>query len=242
MEFERFVGCCQASAIQTFEPTKAKGKGKSALLPPEKSSPKCGTQWKEIVQVKSSSCLAGSPNWIARPLLRQPSEERLRFLSSCFCLPEYQHIFQDISEYQHIFRDISEYHHIFQDISEYQHIFQDILGSKTTFAFRVCHPLPAEVLAVCTVCHRAKTLQSWGLKKLNFKVEVWESLNFCLKSCKAAAGRGAAEVRGQLVRGAVQQLHLGSHRRGPGGQEQGRARWEVLGVVKRFSSLFYVFF
>ena len=29
MEFERFVGCCQASAIQTFEPTKAKGKGKS---------------------------------------------------------------------------------------------------------------------------------------------------------------------------------------------------------------------
>ena len=167
---------------------------------------------KEIVQVKSSSCLAGSPNWIARPLLRQPSEERLRFLSSWFCLPEYQHIFQDI------------------------------LGSETTFAFRVCHPLPAEVLAVCTVRHRAKAVQSWGLKMLNFKVEVWESRNFCLKSSKAAAGRGAAEVRGQLVRGAVQQLHLGPHRRGPGGQEQGRARWEVWGGCSKIQSTFCMFF
>ena len=150
MEFERFVGCCQASAIQTFEPTKAKGKGKSVSYHQKKVDETVEPLKKEIVQVKSSSCLAGSPNWIARPLLRQPSEERLRFLSSCFCLPEYQHIFQDISEYQHIF----------QDISEYQLIFQDILGSETTFAFRVCHPLPAEVLAVCTVCHRAQTVQS----------------------------------------------------------------------------------
>ena len=141
MEFERFVGCCQASAIQTFEPTKAKGKGKSVQATTRKKVQENVEPLKrEIVQVKSSSCLAGSPNWIARPLLRQPSEERLRFLSSWFCLPEYQHIFQDISEYQHIF--------------------QDILGSETTFAFRVCHPLPAEVLAVCTVCHRAQTVQS----------------------------------------------------------------------------------
>ena len=104
MEFERFVGCCQASAIQTFEPTKAKGKGKSVSYHQKKVDETVEPLKREIVQVKSSSCLAGSPNWIARPLLRQPSEERLRFLSSWFCLPEYQHIFQDISEYEHIFQ------------------------------------------------------------------------------------------------------------------------------------------
>ena len=76
---------------------------------------------------------------------------------------------------------------------------------------------------------------------MNFKVEVSESRNFCLKSCKAAAGRGAAEVRGQLVRGAVQQLHLGSHRRGPGGQEQGRARWEVFGGCSKIQFILDVF-
>ena len=32
--------------------------------------------------MKSSSCLAGSPSWIAQPLLRQPSEKRLRFARS----------------------------------------------------------------------------------------------------------------------------------------------------------------
>ena len=81
MEFERFVGCCQASASKTFEPTKAKREGKSAV---SYSNPlkTChhGKQWREGVKVKSSSCLAASPTWIARPMLRQPSEKRLRLV------------------------------------------------------------------------------------------------------------------------------------------------------------------
>jgi len=39
---------------------------------------KCGGEKSQLSQVKSSSCLAASPSWIARPLLRQPSEKQLR--------------------------------------------------------------------------------------------------------------------------------------------------------------------
>ena len=110
---------------------------------------------KEIVQVKSSSCLAGSPNWIARPLLRQPSEERLRFLSSWFCLPEYQHIFQDISEYQHIFKDIP-------NISTY---------------FRISWDLRQLSLSECVTHFLLRFWPSaqFAIAPKPFKVEVWKS-------------------------------------------------------------------
>ena len=57
-----------------------------------------------------------------------------------------------------------------------------------------------------------------------FKVEVNRlAFAFFLKSYVAAAGGGAAEVRGQLDGGAVQQLYLGSHCCDAGWQEQGCA-------------------
>ena len=49
MEFERFVGCCQASAIQTFEPTKAEGKGKSVSYQQKK-------KFREIVEPLKRDC------------------------------------------------------------------------------------------------------------------------------------------------------------------------------------------